>query len=111
MRKFVLALVAMFAMAGLVVAVEVSLVKFDKEAKTVTVKEGDAEKTYKVTDKTKFTVTDGKGENAKEVDYAAFEKRASGGKGGKVGGKLDIKADGDKLTDVTWKAGGKKKDK
>jgi hypothetical protein len=111
MRKFVLSLVALFAMAGLVVAVEVRLVKFDKDKKEVTVKEGDAEKVYKVTDKTKFTVTDAKGENAKEADYAAFEKRASGGKGGKVGGMVEIKADGDKLTEVTWKGAKKKNDK
>ena len=51
MRKMMLALVAMFAMAGLVVAAEVMVVKFDKDKKEITVKEGDAEKTYKITDK------------------------------------------------------------
>jgi hypothetical protein len=100
MRKFLMALVAMFAMAGIVLAVEVSIVKFDKDKKEITVKDGDAEKTYKVTDKTKFSVTTKDG--AKEADYAAFEKRAGGGKG-----KLDITTDGDKLTEVKWK-GGKK---
>ena len=111
MRKMLLALVAMFAMAGLVVAVEVTVVKFDKDKKEVTVKEGEAEKTYKITDKTKFTTTDFKGENSKESDYAAFEKRAGGkgGKGGKGGLKLDIKTDKDTITEVTWKAGGRKK--
>lgn len=102
MRKFLMALVALFAMAGLVVAVEVSIVKFDKDKKEVTVKDGDAEKTYKVTDKTKFSTTTKDG--AKESDYAAFEKRA-GGKGGKGGVKIDITTDGDKLTEVKWKAG------
>src|SRR5215475_9306569 len=85
MRKFLMALVAMFFMAGLVVAVEVSIVSYDKDKKEIKVKEGDAEKTYKVDEKGKFTRTDKNGENAKDVDFAAFEKRAGGGKG-----KLDI---------------------
>ncbi len=104
MRKMLLALVALFAMAGLVVAVEVTVVKFDKDKKEVTVKEGDAEKTYKVSDKAKFTTTDGKGENAKEAKYEDFEKRVSGKKGG---AKLDIKTDKDTLTEATWKTKGK----
>lgn len=104
MRKLLLALVAMFFMAGLVVAVEVTVVSFDKEKKELKVKEGDDVKVYKIGDKTKLTVTDAKGENAKEVDYAAFEKRFSKGKG-----KVEIKTDKDTITELTWKAGGKKK--
>ncbi len=107
MRKLLMALVAMFAMAGLVVAVEVTVVKFDKDKKEITVKEGDAEKTYKISDKAKFTTTDIKGENSKESTYEAFEKRATG-KGGKGGVKLDIKTEKDTITEVTWKSFGKK---
>jgi hypothetical protein len=107
LRKMLMALVAMFAMAGLVVAVEVTVVSYDKEKKEIKVKEGDAEKTYIVSDKAKFTVTDFKGENAKEADYAAFEKRVTG-KGGKKGIRLDITTSGGKLTEATWKAGKKK---
>ena len=58
MRKLLLSLACMFFMAGLVIAGEVTLVKFDKDKKEVTVKEGDAEKTYKITDKTKFATVD-----------------------------------------------------
>jgi hypothetical protein len=55
----------MLLMAGLVVAAEVTLVKYDPEKKEVTVKEGDVEKTYKLTDKTKvFVIRDGKAEDA-----------------------------------------------
>lgn len=104
MRKLLMALCAMFFMAGLVVAVEVTVVKYDKDKKEVTVKEGDKENTYKVGDKTKFTTTDAKGENSKESTYEAFEKRVSGKKGG---AKLDIKFDKDTLTDVSWKTKGK----
>ena len=50
MRKMLLALVAMFAMAGLVIAVEVTVVAegYNKDKKTLKVKEGDAEKTYTI---------------------------------------------------------------
>ena len=92
MRKFLMALVAMFFMAGLVVAVEVSIVSYDKDKKEIKVKEGDAEKTYKVDEKGKFTAGD------KEVDFAAFEKRAGSGKG-----KLDITVKDGTITEAKWK--------
>ncbi|MFM8271324.1 MAG: hypothetical protein ACKODX_03225 [Gemmata sp.] len=101
MRKMLLALVALFAMAGLVVAVEVTVVKADKDKKEVTVKEGDAEKTYKYTDKTKFSTTDKDGK-ATEAKVEDFEKRVGGKKGG---AKIDIKTDKDTITEASWKAG------
>jgi len=106
MRKFVLGLVALMGMVGLLGAVEVVMEKdgYDKDKKELKVKEGDATKTYKITDKTKFTVTDQKGENAKDSDYAAFEKRATG-KVGKNGQRYEIEAEKDTITKVTWKAG------
>src|SRR6266508_4238359 len=103
MRKLLLSLAALFFMAGLVVAAEVTLVKFDKDKKEVTVKDGDKEKTYKITDKTKFSTTDKDG-NAKETTYEKAEARLSNEKAaGKL--KLDITADGDKLTEVKYKGG------
>jgi hypothetical protein len=54
MRKMLLAVASLLLMTGLAAAVEVTLLKFDKETKEVTVKEGDAEKLYKITDATKF---------------------------------------------------------
>jgi hypothetical protein len=104
MRKMLMALLVMFFMAGLVVAVEVTVVSYDKEKKEIKVKEGDAEKVYKVGEKAKFTTTDFKGENAKESDYAAFEKRVTG-KGGKKGIRIDITTDKDTITEAKWKAG------
>ena len=51
MRKLLLSLAALFFMAGLVVAAEVTLVKYDKDKKEVTVKDDkDKEHTYKITD-------------------------------------------------------------
>jgi hypothetical protein len=107
MRKMLLALFTMFFMASLVVAVEVTALSYDKDKKELKVKEGDAEKTYKIGDKTKFTTTDFKGENPKESSLAAFEKSFS--KIGKKGRKMDIKTEKDTVTEATWKAGGKKK--
>ena len=105
MRKLLMALTVLFVMAGLVVAAEVTLVSYDKEKKTLVVKDGDAEKTYKVTDKTKFTKTDGKGENGKEAKIEDFEKASEKGKGK---AKLTVTTDKDTVTEITWKAGGKK---
>ena len=99
MRKMLLALFAMLFMAGLVVAVEVSIVSYDKDKKEIKVKEGDAEKTYKVDEKGKFSRVDKDG-NAKDADFAAFEKRAGSGKG-----KLDITVKDGVITEAKWKGG------
>jgi hypothetical protein len=103
MRKMLMALVAVFLMTGLVVAVEVTLVAngYDKEKKELKVKEGDAEKTYKVDEKGKFSTTDKDG-NAKDSDFAAFEKRAGNGKG-----KMDITVKDGTITEAKWRAGKK----
>lgn len=70
MRKLILALAATFAIAGLVVAAEVTLVRYDPDKKAVTVKEGDSEKTYQLTDQTKvYVIRNGKTEDA-TVDTA-----------------------------------------
>src|SRR5437764_600458 len=137
MRKLLTALTCLLFMAGLVIAAEVTLVKYDKDKKEVTVKDekekehtnksnqnttsitvkkdkkeitvkdGDKEKTYKVSDKTKFSVTDKDG-NTKEATYEQAEKRLSNEKQfGKL--KLDITTDGDKLTEVKYKGGKGKK--
>jgi hypothetical protein len=104
MRKLLSAFVAVVLMAGLVVAADVTLVKFDKEKKELTVKEGEKEATYKVTDKTKISTATKDG--AKDIEYAAFEKRATGEKA--AGMKMDITTDKDTVTEIKIK-GGKKK--
>jgi hypothetical protein len=68
MRKLLLSVGVFLFMAGLALATEVTLVKFDKEKKEMTVKDGDEQKTYKVTDKSKFSVVDKNG-NAKDLTY------------------------------------------
>lgn len=106
MRKLLSAVVCLVFMAGVVVAAEVTLVKFDKDKKEITVKEGEKEVTYKITDKTKFSTTTKDG--AKEGKYEDFEKRLSSDKAvGKM--KMDITVEKDTITEFKVKGG--KKDK
>ena len=100
MRKMLMALVAMFLMAGLAIAGEVIIVGYDKEKKELKVKEDDKEKTYKIGDKVKFVTTDKDG-NAKDSDYETFEKRVTNKKA--VGGKLEVTVKDDAVTEVKWK--------
>jgi hypothetical protein len=106
MRKFFFALLGTSLLAGLALAGEVTLVKYDAAKKEVTVKDDGGEKVYKLTDKTKFTMTDQDGRES-AGDLAAAEKilkndRAAGR------AKFDITADKDAITAVKFK-GRKKK--
>jgi len=100
MRKFVLAAVATVFSLGLALATEVTFVKFDKDAKKVTVKEGDKESTYLVTDETKVKIIDKDGnETEGKVGEAlkAFEKMKEGKS------KFDVTAKDDKITELKFK--------
>lgn len=101
MRKFLLTALAICLTFGLGVAAEVVFLKFDADTNEVTVKEGDSEKVYKVTDSTKlyFGEKEAKGSPIKMLSKA---------KEGKA--KFDITADGDTLTAIKVTAK-KKKDK
>ncbi len=68
MRKLLLALGCVLILSGLATAVEVTLLKFDKDTKEVTVKEGDAQTVYKITDATKFVAADAAG-NTRVLTY------------------------------------------
>jgi hypothetical protein len=106
MRKLLLAAVCLMFITGLALAGEVTVQKYDSATKKVTVKDGDAEKTYKISDKVKVTVTDKDG-NSKEGTLAGLEKALGNEKAmGKM--KLDITTKDDEITEVKMK-GGKKK--
>ena len=111
MRKLALAIATMLFMAGLVVAAEVTLVKYDKDKKELTVKDkDDKEKTLKITDKTKFSMAGKDGD--KDVEWGMVEKMLTNEKymgSGKA--KWDVTTDGDTITSAKFKFGGKKKDK
>ncbi|HVK16814.1 MAG TPA: hypothetical protein VM533_07685 [Fimbriiglobus sp.] len=109
MRKFVLAGVALFFTVGLVLAAEVSFVKYDKETKELTVKDKDEkETTYKISEKVTFKTKDKDGnekEMSNEKGVERLEKIKEGSKQ-----KFDVEADGKKLKSLTFRAGkGKKK--
>jgi hypothetical protein len=101
MRKLLLSLTCLLFMTGFVIAVEVTLVKFDGDKKEVTVKEGDAEKTYKITDKTKVSFIDKDG-NAKEGTLDAATKILSNDKF--KGKKFEITTDKEDITEIKLKA-------
>ena len=67
MRRL-LAFICLLGMGGLLAAADVTLLKFDKETKEVTVKDGETQKVYKITDATKFFGVDPDG-NSKEMSY------------------------------------------
>jgi len=107
MRKFVMSLVMVLFMAGLVCAVEVTVLKYNADKKEVTVKQGDDEKVYKITDSTKVSVVDKDG-NAKDGKLTTLTKRLENLDKAKGKLKLDITTDKDTITEVKMK-GGKKK--
>jgi len=104
MRKLFLALAAMLFMTGLVAAAEMNVTKFDKEKKEVTVKDGDKETVYKVTEKVKVTIIDKDGKDT-EGKYEYLEKRL--GKIGKNGLKMDLTVEKETITEAKFKAGKK----
>jgi hypothetical protein len=114
MRKFLCSLAVVCLMAGLVVAADVVVVSYDKDTKEVKVKDDkDVVKTYKITDKTKVTVTDKEGKTTDgKIEDLTRRLEFAGKGGGKGGMKLDVTTDGDTITSVKLKArGGKGKDK
>ena len=105
MRKFLLAALTLFLSVGLTLAAGVTFVSYDKEKKELKVKDGDDEKTYKVTDDTKFKRGDMDVANDKGV--SRLEKMESDEKQ-KGKAKFEITTDGDKVKEIKMPAGKKK---
>lgn len=102
MRKFVLALFALAVSVGFTLAGEVKFVSYDKEKKELKVKDGDAEKTYKLGDKTAFKNGD-KDVKDKSKAMERFEKM-------KTGVKFELTVDKEEVTEIKF-AAAKKADK
>ncbi|MFO0824226.1 MAG: hypothetical protein U0792_14125 [Gemmataceae bacterium] len=100
MRKLLSAVVVLFLLAGVTIGAEMTIVKFDKGANKVTVKEGDKEATYTVSDKTKVVMVDKAG---KETP-SSLDKLAKLPKGGL---KVDATVEKEEITEIKIK-GGKK---
>jgi hypothetical protein len=89
-------------MTGLVLAGEVSLVKYDGEKKEVTVKEGDKEHTYKFADKVKVTMVIDKEGTTKQGTIEAATKILSNENF--KGKKFEITTEKDTITEIKLKA-------
>ncbi len=96
MRKLLLSLVCLMLLGGVTLAVDAVFVKYDGEKKELTVKEGDKENVYKVSDKTKVSILDKDG-NAKEAEIGVLKKA----KEGKT--KLDITTDKNAVSEIKVK--------
>ena len=73
MRKLFFSMVCMVSMASLVIAADYAVVSYDKETKTITLKDGDKEIKAKLTDDTKVTIVDKDG-NKSEGKIAGIMK-------------------------------------
>jgi hypothetical protein len=96
MRKFALGLAALVFSIGLVIAGEVTFVKYDTDKKELTVKDGDKEKVLKITDKTTFKAGD------KDVPSDKALERLGKSKEGKT--KLEVTTDKDNVTEIKFQA-------
>lgn len=104
MRKILFAAVAALLSVGLSLAGEVKFVAYDKEKKELKVKDGDAEKTYTLTDKVAIKNGDKDvKEKGKDKALERFEKM-------KAGTKFELTADKENVTEIKF-AAAKKKDK
>jgi uncharacterized protein with FMN-binding domain len=105
MRKYVLSLAALAAFVGFTLAGQVTFIKWDGAKNELTVKDGDKESTYKVTDKT--VVKRGDKEVKLEDAKKGWEKANEKGSG-KL--KIEVTVEKDTVTEVKMMEG-KKKDK
>ena len=83
--------------AGLLMAGEVILVRYDKDKKEVTVKDGDKEKTYKITDKTTVYLPNKDGD-IQEVRFDKDGRAEQRFSNTKAAGKLRLWIDTEKDT-------------
>lgn len=98
MRKLLLALLCVFGMTGIVLAAEVTLLKYDSGTKKVTVKNGESEATYKLCERTKVTFVDKDG-GSKEGTLEAAIKMLSNEKA-KGNLKFDIQTEMENITEM-----------
>jgi hypothetical protein len=102
MRKTLLAFVCLTLATGVVLASEGTLMKFEGDTKVVTVKEGEKENNYKITDKTKVTFIDQDGKSADGTIEAVLKVFSKDKAKGKL--KFEFTADKDNnITAVTLK--------
>ena len=94
MRKLLLSLACLCFTSGVMLATEVTLLRYDGEKKELTVKEGSKESTYRLTENTKVSFVDKNGK-AKDGTLEAAIKILGNPKAVEKMLKLDITADKD----------------
>lgn len=102
MRRLFVSLMCVLVMAGLVMAAEVSLVKYDPDKKEVTVKDGDKETTYKFAEKVKVTLILDKDGKSQEGTLEAATKILSNQNF--KGKKFEITTEKDTITEIKLRA-------
>ena len=101
MRKMLFSLCCVLGTAGLMLAADVTLVRYDAATKAVTVKEGEKEATYRITDKTKVVFVNPDG-TTKAGDMASVERILGSTKAaGKA--KFRITTEKDTITEIQFK--------
>lgn len=102
MRRVLITLSCMLLTASIIVAGEVTLVKFDGEKREVTVKEGEKEMTYKIAEKVKVILVLDQDGKTKEgtLDVAA---KILGNENFK-GKKFEITTDKETITEIRLRA-------
>jgi hypothetical protein len=106
MRKLLCALAVMFGMASLVVAAEITVLKYDPDKKEVTGKDkDDKEVIYKFGEKVKVSTTDKDG-NATEGKWEDLETRLKAVKAdSKRPLKLDVTVEDKVITEAKYRKG------
>jgi hypothetical protein len=102
MPRLLLALVGVFLTCASAVAAEVLLVEFDRSSRQVTVKEGDAQRVYRLTDTTRYFAVDEDGES-REMTYEDAVKGLASEKA-KGALKFDLTATEEEITEARFKA-------
>ena len=97
MRKVLMAVCVLFLMVGVTLAAPVRFVKYDEKTKEVTVKEGkkgeEKEKTYKITEKTKFFNNDKEMTTEDGIKKFTAEKAVKG---------FDLESDADNAVKIKF---------
>mgnify|MGYP005866836387 CR=1 FL=1 len=106
MRKLFFALATMLFMTGLVIAADVTVLKYDPEKKEVVVKEGEKEVTYKFSEKVKVTLLAGKDGKETEGKFEDLERRLKNIKADdKRQMKMTIETKDKEITEVKFRGG------
>lgn len=102
MKKLAMSVACLLFMSGVVLAAEVTLLKYDGEKKILTVKESEAEKQYRITEKTKVSFVDKDGKVKEGTLEAATKVLGNEKAAGRL--KFEIRAENGNVAELTLRA-------